>query len=410
MASGRAVAGGPGSTAPPRQSPAAGSGEVLPGIDVWQRRGYAPLAGRRVGLITNHTGRNAAGELTAGVLAATDGLELVALFSPEHGFRGVEEGEVNSGVETTTGLPVHSLYGDTRRPTDEMLRGLEGLVFDIQDIGTRFYTYATTLAYAMEAAAARDIPVVVLDRPNPINGVDVQGPVLAPEMFSFVGYAAVPLRHGMTIAELARWFNAERGIGADLTVVPLSGWSRDDWYDATGLLWIDPSPNIRNLDEATLYPAVGPLETTNVSVGRGTDTPFEWFGAPWIDARELARRLHAAGLPGLRFVPRSRTPEASVFAGRECHGVDLVLTDRRALRAGLTAITLATTLWKLHGDAWDVESFPRLWGRPDVADRIRAGAEAAGLAAAWESELEDFRRRRQPYLLYGTESGASTRR
>lgn len=370
------------------------------GIDVWRDRGFAPLAGKRIGLISNLTGRDSRGQLTAQVLGAEPAVELVAIFSPEHGFRGVEEGRVESGSDAVTGLPIHSLYGETRRPTGEMLAGLEGLVFDIQDIGTRFYTYATTLAYAMEEAAAHGLPIVVLDRPNPIAGIHVQGPVLDEGELSFVGYAPIPLRHGMTMGELARYFNEERGIGADLTVVETTGWRRADWYDATGLQWVNPSPNMRNLAQATLYPAVGPLETTNVSVGRGTDEPFEWFGAPWIDALRLAKKLNDAGLPGLRFVPRDRTPEASIHAGELCHGVDLILTDRDAFAAGLTAITLAAALHELHGEAWEIERFPRLWGRPEVVDQLRSGLSPTEIADSWEPELAAFLEIRQRYLLY----------
>jgi uncharacterized protein YbbC (DUF1343 family) len=378
----------------------AAPGRVLPGIDVWRARGYAPLAGKRIGLISNVTGRDAAGTLTAEVLRRDPAVTLAALFSPEHGFEGVEEGDVNSALDDASGLPIHSLYGDSRRPTAAMLEGLDGLVFDIQDIGTRFYTYATTLAYAMEEAAAHGLPFVVLDRPNPINGTQVQGPTLHPEELSFVGYAPLPLRHGMTMGELARYFNEERGIGADLTVIETEGWRRGDWYDATGLTWTNPSPNMRNLVQATLYPAVGPLETTNVSVGRGTDEPFEWFGAPWIDARRLAAHLNSAGLPGIRFVPRSRTPSASVHAGVACHGIDLILIDRNAFDAGLTAITLAHALYTLHPGEWEIDAFPRLWGRPEVIDQLRGGSTPGEMAGIWQPELDQFLRARQRYLLY----------
>lgn len=376
------------------------SAAVLPGIDVWRARGYEPLAGMRVGLISNLTGRDSDGTLTAEVLRQDERITLAALFSPEHGFRGVEEGDVASESDAASGLTIHSLYGETRRPTTAMLEGLDGVVFDIQDIGTRFYTYATTMAYAMEEAAAQGLPFVVLDRPNPIGGVAVQGPVLSEDALSFVGYAPIPLRHGMSMGELARYFNEERGIGADLTVIEAEGWRRADWYDATGLAWVNPSPNMRNLVQATLYPAVGPLETTNVSVGRGTDEPFEWLGAPWIDARQLAARLNAAGLPGVRFVPRSRTPDASTHAGEPCHGVDIILTDRDAFAAGRTAITLAHTLRDLYPEAWEMESFPRLWGRPEVIEQLDNGLTPAQIEAAWQAELEAFRRLRARYLLY----------
>ena len=377
-----------------------GVSSVLPGIDVWRERGYEPLAGRRIGLISNTTGRDAAGRLTAEVLAASGEVDLVALFSPEHGFRGVEEGDVASAQDPSTGLPVHSLYGDTRRPTQEMLAGLDGLVFDIQDVGTRFYTYATTMAYAMEEAASHGLPFVVLDRPNPITGLYAEGPVIDGELLSFVGYVPIPLRHGMTMGELALYFNAELGIGADLTVIPMQGWRRDQWYDATGLLWVNPSPNMRNLEEALLYPAVGALEYTNISVGRGTDEPFEWLGAPWIDGPALARQLNGAALPGVRFIPRKRTPSSSVYAGEVCNGVDLVVTARDAFSASRTAITLATTLFALHGDDWDPERLPPLWGRPEVIDQLRAGMTPERIAEAWQKDLDAFLAARSRYLLY----------
>ena len=370
------------------------------GIDVWSERGFAPLAGKRIGLISNLTGRNSRGELTAYVLQMEPSVDLVAIFSPEHGFSGIEEGSVESTSDSASGLPVHSLYGDTRRPTSQMLDGLDALVFDIQDIGTRFYTYATTMAYAMEQAATYDLSFVVLDRPNPIAGAHVQGPLLDASELSFVGYAPIPIRHGMTIGELARYFNQESGIGADLTVIEIAGWRRTDWYDATGLQWTNPSPNIRNLVQATLYPAIGPLETTNVSVGRGTEEPFEWFGAPWIDAQRLAEALNAAALPGVRFMPHDRTPSTSVYSGELCHGVDIILTDRGAFAAGLTAITLATTLYELHGETWSLEQFPRLWGRPEVISQLRSGLSATQIAATWAADLAKFLEVRERYLIY----------
>ena len=382
----------------PRQVAAAYA--VLPGIDSWAAAGFSPLAGRRVGLITNLSGRDTSGRLTAEVLAAAEAIELATLFAPEHGLAVDLEGPISDGIEQRIGVPILSLYGETRRPTAAMLSGLQGLVFDVQDVGTRFYTYATTMAYAMEAAATAGIPFVVLDRPNPIQGSRVEGPVLDEGMLSFVGYAPLPLRHGMTIGELALYFNTESQIGADLTVIPALGWRRELWYDMTGLSWINPSPNIRNLTQALLYPAVGPLEATNVSVGRGTDEPFEWFGAPWIDARQLAAALNAAQLPGVRFVPRNLTPSASVHADQDCGGVNLIVSDRERFDSARTAITLATTLMQLHSSEWQWQRFARLWGTPLIEEQLRRGIGPDDIAASWDEALRRFKRARQRYLLY----------
>jgi len=373
---------------------------VLPGIDVWQQRGYAPLAGRRVGLITNVTGNSADGRSTVTVLAAAAQLELVAVFSPEHSFSADQEGRVGDGVHGATGLPVHSLYGETRRPTAAMLEGLDALVFDIQDIGTRIYTYASTLAYCMEEAAAAGIPIVVIDRPNPIGGTAVSGPVLDEEHRSFVGYAPIPVRHGMTIGELALYFNAELAIGADLTVIGLAGWRREMWFDQTGLEWVNPSPNIRNPEQALLYPALGPLEWTNISVGRGTDRPFEWFGAPWIDGRELAAAINAAGLPGFRALAGNQTPSASVHAGRDCGGVYLEVTDRNAFDTGLTLATIATSLQQLYGADWERERLVPLWGDDAIDSQLDAGMSAAAIVASWAPDLATFTAARARHLLY----------
>ena len=290
-------------------SPATPRGPVWTGVDVLREEGFRRLSGRRVGLLTNRTGRARDGASTIDLLAEAPDVELAALFSPEHGIRGELDGPVPSGRDVRTGLPVHSLYGETRRPTEAMLRGLDTVVVDLQDAGARFYTYATTVAYLLEAAARHGLRVVVLDRPNPIGGREVEGPRLDRESLGFTGYFPTPVRHGLTLGELARLFNGEREIGADLEVVPMRGWTRDHWFDETGVTWVDPSPNLRNLHQALLYPGIGAIEGANLSVGRGTDTPFEQIGAPWIDGPALARELNRAGLPGLRVYPVSFTPD-----------------------------------------------------------------------------------------------------
>src|SRR5690606_11706119 len=296
--------------------------DVLTGIDVLQRDNFAALAGKRVGLITNHTGVNRDGVSTVTILHEADEVDLRLLFSPEHGFAGkLDVSRIGDVTDEATGLKVISLYGETRTPSAESLAGLDVLVFDIQDIGARFYTYISTMGNAMKAAAQHDVAFVVLDRPNPITGTIVAGPVLDEGLKSFVGYHPIAVRHGMTAGELATMFNDELNLGLDLSVIRMERWNRGDYYDATGLLWINPSPNMRNLHEAVLYPGIGLLETTNVSVGRGTDTPFEVLGAPWIDARRLASELNAAGLPGVAFVPIRFTPDTSKHAGEECGGI-----------------------------------------------------------------------------------------
>jgi uncharacterized protein YbbC (DUF1343 family) len=371
---------------------------ILTGIDVLVRDKFAPLKGRRVGLVTNHTGLDRDGRSTIDLLHKAESVTLVALFSPEHGIRGTADEKVADGKDERTGLPVYSLYGERRKPTAETLQGIDTLVFDIQDAGCRFYTYSTTLGYVLEAAAEHRVKVVVLDRPNPIGGVDVEGPVLDAGRESFVGYHTLPVRHGLTVGELARLFNAERKIGADLEVICMEGWRRGDFYDRTGLAWVNPSPNLRSLTAALLYPGVGLLETTNVSVGRGTDRPFEWVGAPWIDGRRLAAALRAEGLPGVRFVPLSLTPAASVHKGKACGGVQLIVDDWARFRSVRTGLALACVLRRLYPDDWQVERFDALLAHRATWEGVKGGASWQELEKAWQPER--FRERRRAYLLY----------
>lgn len=372
---------------------------VWTGVDVLREEAFARLAGARVGLVTNQTGVARDGESTIDLLHAARGVELVALFSPEHGIRGSLDGPVASERDPRTGLPVYSLYGDTRRPTAEMLDGVDTLVVDLQDIGARFYTYATTTAYVLEAAAARDLRVVVLDRPNPLGGV-VEGPLLEERLLGFTGYYPAPIRHGLTLGELARLFNGERAIGAALEVVPMRGWRRDLWFDQTGLSWVDPSPNMRNLHQAMLYPGVGAIESANLSVGRGTDTPFEQMGAPWIDGVELARELNARQLPGVRVYPLSFTPDESRFAGERCEGVFFVITDRNRFAPVRLGLELVATLFRLHGEQFDLDAVERLFGTGELGDAVRAGVATWEVAASWAEGEAEWRRTSAPYLLY----------
>lgn len=377
------------------------SAPVLPGIDVLTQQGFVPLKGKRVGLVTNHTGISASGRSTIDILHQAPDVKLVALFSPEHGIRGILDSNVPSERDEKTGLTIHSLYGDTRRPTDAMLKGLDAMVIDLQDIGTRFYTYMSTMGYVMEEAAKRNIEVVVLDRPNPINGWQIEGPSADPEHVSFIAYfAPMPIRHGMTIGELARLFNDENKIGATLTVVPVANWKRDYWFDQTNLIWVNPSPNMRNLNQATLYPGVGAIEYSNVSVGRGTDQPFEQIGAPWIDGRALASALNARGLAGIRFYPISFTPTSSKYAKELCQGVFMVVTNRTALQPARLSLEIAAALWKLHGDKYKMENTDRLVGSRQALERVKAGEDPARVAAGWLTPEARWRRMRARYLLY----------
>jgi len=372
---------------------------VLTGLDVLVREEFRPLAGRRVGLITNHTGVDREGRSIVDLLRAAPNVTLVALFSPEHGLYGVQDEKVGDTVDPRTGLKVYSLYGETYRPTPQMLEGIDTLVYDIQDIGTRFYTYIATLGYAMEEAARHGIRVVVLDRPNPITGARVFGP-LNDRDGEFTAYHKVPLVHGMTVGELARMFNAERKLNVDLEVIRLEGWRRSMWYDETGLLWVNPSPNMRSLTEATLYPAIGLLEACDLSVGRGTDTPFERIGAPWIDGRRLAQRLNSLNFPGVRFIPFRFTPSASKFKGQECGGVQILLVDRDAFDPLETGLSMARELKNLFGERFDFDHVDRLLFNRAVLDKVRATTGPTSYRLLWQKDLEDFVARRAKYLLY----------
>jgi uncharacterized protein YbbC (DUF1343 family) len=378
----------------------AGSTKVLTGIDVLERDNFKQLAGMRLGLITNHTGRNREGWQTIDVLNKAPGLKLVALFSPEHGIRGVADEKVSDSKDEATGLPIYSLYGETRRPKSEQLKDLDALVFDIQDVGARFYTYISTLGYVLEEAAKAKLPVFVLDRPNPIGGVDVEGPVADSDKLSFISYHTIPTRHGLTIGELAQLFNRQRNIGADVRVIKMEGWRRSMWFDETNLTWVNPSPNMRSLTEATLYPGVGLLETTNVSVGRGTDTPFEVVGAPWIQGDKLAELLNQRGLQGVRFVPVRFTPNASVFKGEPCGGVNIIIIDRSEFHPLLTGIEIALALRKLYPGEWKVDNYLRLLANADTLERVKRGDSARDIVASWNNALQEFRKARAEILLY----------
>ena len=374
---------------------------VLAGIDVLAAENFARLRGKRVGLLTNHTGRSREGASTIDLIARAPGVTLAALFSPEHGIRGEADDKVASTRDEKTGVVIHSLYGDTQRPTQAMLDGLDVVVVDLQDVGARFYSYPVAVAYVLEEAVKRRLPVVVLDRPNPIDGFDIEGPAQDPGGNRYVGYLPMPVRHGLTIGELVRLFNGEGHIGADVSVVPMTHWRREDWFDETGLAWVNPSPNMRNMVAATVYPGIGAIEGTNVSVGRGTDTPFEQIGAPWIDGPVLSAALNASALPGVRFYPVTFTPGAGAkLGGQVCRGVFLIVTDRDRLRPVRVGLEIASTLSRLYGPQFRLEDAATLFGPKAMLEKIRAGADPAAIAASWTADEAKWRLTRAKYLLY----------
>jgi uncharacterized protein YbbC (DUF1343 family) len=378
--------------------------QVRAGVDVLVEEDFRPLAGRRVGLLTNATGMARDGRSTTDVLASPEakkaGVTLVRLFSPEHGLRTDADENIPDATDRKTGLPVVSLYGERQRPRPEDFAGLDAVVVDLQDVGTRFYTYTTTAGYLLEAAARANVAVVVLDRPDPIGGATIEGPLADDDKLSMTAYHTIPVRYGMTPAELLRLANAEKRLGARLEVVKMRGWSRELWYDETGLEWINPSPNMRSLTQAALYPGVGLLETTNVSVGRGTDSPFEVVGAPWIDASKLAAYLNGRRLPGVRFTPLHFTPAASVHAGKRCGGVRMTVTDRDALRSVPLGIELAAALRTLHPADWDRSQLLVLIANADTVRRIERGDPPESIVESWKPALEEFRSRRAKWLIY----------
>ena len=371
--------------------------EVLTGIDVLRRDAFAPLEGARVGMITNHTGLARDGASTAQLFHAAENVELVTLFSPEHGMKGIlDQARIADSTDDATGVNVHSLYGSTRQPTADQLVGIDTLVFDIQDIGTRFYTYVSTMGLAMQAAAEHGLRFVVLDRPNPIGGCAISGPMLEVEHQSFIAFHNIPIRHGMTVGELARMFHSELDLQLDLMIIEIEGWQRAVQWDATGLTWVNPSPNMRSLTQARLYPGVGLLEGTNVSVGRGTDTPFEVLGAPWIDQMALAAELNRRGLDGIRFVPIRFTPLSSKHANESCGGINLVITDAEAFDSFRTGLTIAVVLRQLYPDDWQHEKLLRWLGNRPVLDAIAEGDSVGAVESMYAAELADYLWRGNP--------------
>jgi uncharacterized protein YbbC (DUF1343 family) len=383
----------------------------LPGIDVLLRDSLHLVRGKRVGLITNHTAVTRDGRSDVDVLFATPGVRLTALFGPEHGIRGnVDGGEsIGAGRDPKTGVPVYSLYGATERPTSAMLRDVDVLLFDIQDIGARPYTYVWTMTFAMEEAAKRNIPFIVLDRPNPVTA-RVEGPLMHWEMRThgplITGAYPVPLRHGLTAGELARYVNGEYHLGLNLKVVPVAGWQGNRWFDQTGLPWINPSPNIRSLDAALSFSGLVMLETANVNVGRGTDAPFSYVGAPYVDGAALLRRVQSYDLPGVRFEQADWTPRGTgwmQFAGRRCHGVRLTITDREAYEPVLTALVFLSEMYRMYPQDLGMGSMRQMLGSEWAPAAVRAGEDPRTIFARWQQEDAGWQRTVAPYRLYPAE-------
>jgi len=384
----------------PETSSHTASARTQTGIDVLEAQKFAALRGKRVGLITNQTGVDSRGRNTVALLAHAPGVKLAALFSPEHGISGSVDAPVGNSTDSATHLPIYSLFGDTRRPAPEMLKDLDALVFDIQDAGVRFYTYITTMGYGMEAAAQSHIPFFVLDRPDPLGGEVIEGPMLDRERTSFVAYFPMPVRYAMTMGELAQMFNVENRIGADLHVMAMKNWRRSESYDQTGLAWIPPSPNLRTPTADFLYPGMEILQAGGVSVGRGTDAPFEMFGAPWVHADELAAALNAQRIPGVSFAAGEFTPREDPYRGQPCEGVTLHLTGRAELRSMQMGITIVDVLHRLYPERFQVQKTVALLGSQSTIERLGRGDGPAQIIAGWASELDEFRQMRAKYLLY----------
>ncbi len=376
------------------------AGRVQTGLDVLEAEKFAPLRGKHIGLITNHTGLDYQERTTINVLAHAPGVQVVALFSPEHGIAGHSDEKFSSSKDASTGLPIFSLYGDHLRPTDEMLQGIDALVFDVQDAGVRFYTYISTMAYCMEEAAKHNIAFYVLDRPNPLNGDIVEGPVLDAEKTSFVAYYPLPVRYGLTIGELAQFLNTENHINAQLHVIPMRNWHRNYFFESTGLKWIPPSPNLRTLKGSLLYPGLEILQNAGVSVGRGTEAPFEEFGAPWINGEEVAAVLNAKNLPGVHFVNQPFIPVSGLYAGQRCGGVGVRVTDRATLRSMRVGLEIAATLHKKYPDHFDFAKTLFLLGNDSTIQQLQSETPIGEIIASWAKDMAAYDQARRRYFLY----------
>src|SRR5882762_2217629 len=375
-------------------------GRVQTGLDVLEAQKFAPLRGKHVGLITNHTGVDSQGRSAAELLSHAPSVQLVALFSPEHGLAGRSDERIASTKDPATGLPVYSLYGETRRPTDEMLQGIDALVFDVQDAGVRFYTYTATMGYCMEEAAKRNIAFFVLDRPNPLGGEIIEGPMLDADKTNFVAYFPLPVRYGLTIGELAQFFNVENHIGADLHVITMRNWHRNYFFESTGIKWIPPSPNLRTIKGSVLYPGIEILQSAGVSVGRGTQTPFEEFGAPWMNGDEVAAALNARNIPGVHFAGQQFIPIAGLYSGQRCGGVSIRIIDRFKVRSMRMGLEIAAILQKLYPKQFEISKMIELVGNSDTMQQLQSGVPPEQIVASWSDSLMAFDKVRRKYFLY----------
>ena len=377
------------------------SARIKTGIDVLELQHFAPLHGKRIGLITNQTGVDSQGRRTIDVLAHADGVQLVALFSPEHGISGkLDQDRVDNSKDAATGLPIFSLYGASRRPADEQLAGLDALVFDIQDAGVRFYTYTATMGYCMEAAAKNHIAFYVLDRPNPLGGERIEGPVLDRDKTAFVAYFPMPIIYGMTLGELAQMFNAENKIGVELHVVKMESWRRSETYAETGLAWIPPSPNLRTVQEVLSYPGIEILQAGGVSVGRGTETPFEIVGAPWVHGEDLASALARRNIPGVAFKAAKFTPASDLYKGQLCEGVEVTVTDASIFESVRNGMEIAEALGRLYPEKFQIAKMLVLVGNAETISALEKGEPTASIVASWAPALKEFRAMRAKYLMY----------
>jgi uncharacterized protein YbbC (DUF1343 family) len=373
---------------------------VQTGLDALEAQKFSPLRGKHIGIVTNHTGVDAQGRSTIDLLSHAPGVSVVALFSPEHGLAGNHDEKIASSKDASTGLPIFSLYGETQHPTDEMLRGIDALVFDVQDAGVRFYTYISTMAYCMEESAKRHIAFYVLDRPNPLGGEIVEGPMLDAGKTSFTGYFPLPVRYGLTIGELAQFLNSEHHIDCDLHVVAMKNWHRNYFFESTGLRWIPPSPNLRTLKGAILYPGLEILQNAGVSVGRGTEAPFEEFGAPWINGDDVAAALNQRRVPGVHFTNHPFIPVTGLYSGQRCGGVAARVTDRAAVRSMQVGIEISEILRKSYPDRFDAQKLLLLMGNADTIRQLQDGTPSAEIMASWSTDLSSFDKVRRKYFLY----------